>query len=143
MYAQGSTLVFHWEQFERLWLQEKESHAVVALQPLVSAVAAAEAVLKSCKKQLILPEPSATKQRICTFRALQAVCYSLTTMANELLPVESSCLFLEASTIVLAAAIAEAAAPSAPRLGLRRAIQEDKGRTALREVSYLPGEKPR
>lgn len=104
-----------WEQFERRWLQEKEAHSVLALQPLVSAVSAAEAVLKSCKKQRILPEPSATKQRECTFRALQAFCCSVATLANELMPVDSSCLFLDASTIVLAAAIAEAAASPAAR----------------------------
>ncbi|OEH79748.1 hypothetical protein cyc_02380 [Cyclospora cayetanensis] len=89
--------------------QEKEHHAVVALQSLVSTVAAAEAILKSCKKQLILAEPSASKQRFCTFRALKAFCSSIMALANNLFPLESSCLFLEASILVLAAAIVDAA----------------------------------
>ncbi|XP_026191682.1 uncharacterized protein LOC34619242 [Cyclospora cayetanensis] len=107
--CQKSCLVVRWEAFERRWLQEKEHHAVVALQSLVSTVAAAEAILKSCKKQLILAEPSASKQRFCTFRALKAFCSSIMALANNLFPLESSCLFLEASILVLAAAIVDAA----------------------------------
>ncbi|CDI83088.1 hypothetical protein, conserved [Eimeria praecox] len=118
--GQRSSLVARWEEFERRWLQERESHAVVALQPLVSAVAAAEAVLKSSKQQLVLPEPSATKQRVCTYRALRAFCNSITSLTRELMPIESSCFFLEASTIVLAAAIAEAAARAAAERALER-----------------------
>ncbi|KAL8453108.1 hypothetical protein Emed_000978 [Eimeria media] len=111
--CQESSLLVKWEQFELRWLQENEAHAVIALQPLVAAVSAAEAILKSCKKQLILPEPSATLQRECTFRALQAFCSSVSSLANALLPVESSCLLLEADTIVLAAAIEAHACPEA------------------------------
>ncbi|CDJ48553.1 hypothetical protein, conserved [Eimeria brunetti] len=118
--CQRSCLVARWEEFERRWLQERESHAVVALQPLVSAVAAAEAVLKSSKQQLVLPEPSASKQRMCTYRALRAFCSSITGLARDLLPVESSCLFLEASILVLAAAIVEAAARAAAERALER-----------------------
>ncbi|KAL8275827.1 hypothetical protein Esti_000390 [Eimeria stiedai] len=103
--CQETSLLAKWEQFELRWLQENEAHAVIALQPLVSAVSAAEAILKSCKKQLILPEPSATLQRECTFRALQAFCSGVSALANALLSVESSCLFLEADALVLAAAI--------------------------------------
>lgn len=117
---QRSCLVARWEAFERRWLQERESHAVVALQPLVSAIAAAEAVLKSSKQQLVLPEPSASKQRVCTYRALRAFCSSITALARDLLPVDSSCLFLEASTLVLAAAIAEAAARAAAERAMER-----------------------
>lgn len=96
-----------------------------------------EAVLKSCKKQRIFPEPSATKQRICTFRAIQAVCGSVTTLANELLPIESSCLFLEASTIVLAAAIVEHASPKATRRALQQqpSSNEEKLVARLQAVS--------
>ncbi|KAL8442531.1 hypothetical protein Emag_006404 [Eimeria magna] len=103
--CQESSLLAKWEQFELRWLQENEAHAVISLQPLVSAVSAAEAILKSCKKQLILPEPSATLQKECTFRALQAFCSCVSALANALLPVESSCSFLEADLLVLAAAI--------------------------------------
>ncbi|CDJ31298.1 LOW QUALITY PROTEIN: uncharacterized protein EMH_0008640 [Eimeria mitis] len=115
-----SCLVARWEAFERRWLQERETHAVVALQPLVSAVAAAEAVLKSSKQQLVLPEPSATKQRVCTYRALRAFCNSIAALARDLLPVESSSIFLEASSLVFAAAIAEAAARAAAERALER-----------------------
>ncbi|KAL8433553.1 hypothetical protein ACSSS7_003844 [Eimeria intestinalis] len=119
--CQESLLLAKWEQFELRWLQENEAHAVIALQPLVSAVSAAEAILKSCKKQLVLPDPSATLQRQCTFRALQAFCISVTALADALLPVESSCLFLEANTIVLAAAIEAHACPEANSPGDRKA----------------------
>lgn len=149
--GQRSCLVSRWEAFERRWLQERESHAVVALQPLVSAVRAAEAVLKSSKQQIVLPEPSASKQQMCTYRALQAFCNSITAVARDLLPVESSCLFLEAATLVFAAAIAEAADRAATERALERrspqlastgspapkSVRPCLYRTRCRFVSYL------
>ncbi|CDJ40552.1 hypothetical protein, conserved [Eimeria tenella] len=133
--CQRSSLVTRWEAFERRWLQEKDGHAVIALQPLVGAVSAAQAILQSCKKQLVLPEPSASMQRMCTYRALQAFCSSISTLSRELLPVESSCLFLEASTVILAASIAEDAARSAAERALERRSPQVDSNSLLQSQS--------
>lgn len=107
--SQKSKLVVFWSRFEKQFLREKEEHAVAALRPLVACVAAAEAVFRSCNKERVLPEPAATEQRICTFRALQCFCTSVARLSQDLLSVMNNFTFLEAQSLVFAAAVVDAA----------------------------------
>ncbi|KAL8428217.1 hypothetical protein Efla_005319 [Eimeria flavescens] len=138
--CQESELLTKWKEFELRWLQENEGHAVLALQPLVAAVSAAEAILKSCRKQQIFPEPSATLQRQCTFRAVEAFCSRVTALAAALLSVEFSCLLLEAHTIVLAAALeAHASKPPTGGSPAADALRGEGGRRSEGPIQATQG----
>lgn len=75
-----------WTSWERVWLRNREVHAVDALQPLAKAILALEPLLLSHEKERLLPFPRVQHQKVVTLKCLEGFVHALNDLAAAVLP---------------------------------------------------------
>jgi len=81
-----ATFARAWTAFESAWLQNREVHAVQALQPVAKAILSLEPLLLSLDKERLLPWPRVQHQKVVTLKTLEGFMHSLSELASSVLP---------------------------------------------------------
>lgn len=75
-----------WSVWESAWLQNREIHAVEALQPLAKAILSLEPLLLSVSKERLLPWPRVKHQKVVTLKCLEGFVHSFSELSGSVLP---------------------------------------------------------
>eukprot|EP00392_Amoebophrya_sp_AT5.2_P016114 g16357.t1 len=78
-------LIDAWFCWESLWLQDREDHAVEALQPLAKAILSLSPFLESRRKEKLHPHPRVLAQREISYRCLIGFIQSLSVLSTQCL----------------------------------------------------------
>ncbi|CAD7961439.1 unnamed protein product [Amoebophrya sp. A25] len=79
------TFISTWFTWEGIWLNDKEDHAVEALQPLAKTILSLSPFLESRKKERLHPYPRVLAQRQISYRALIGFIQSLSALSTQCL----------------------------------------------------------
>jgi len=75
-----------WTSWEAAWLNNREVHAVEALQPLAKAILSLEPLLLSVEKEKLLPWPRVQHQKVVTLKCLEGFVHAFSELASNTLP---------------------------------------------------------
>jgi len=75
-----------WHVWESAWLENREVHAVEALQPLCKAILSLEPLLLSHEKEQLLAWPRVQHQKAVTLKCLEGFMHSLSEFSAHVLP---------------------------------------------------------